>query len=873
MAAGAVLAPDLRLEERHEIQNLIHPCPTIRQLSNLPLTSMAQSPKADEYRGNAFAHKPRLPSFSNFLSGTVPPDLNLAQPSPGPSRWGGLPVNHEAVTHQATQSTPYPPCDRLPPASLSGPNSRTYDHHLDPTQARVWPYTNSDTSDRIAPSLGFFPPGQRLDQSRSRAIVGEEVVPGRGICYIYDDGTVCQKNADGDGANPRWGTTKAGKPRKRLGQACNTCREKKIKCDPGVPKCAQCKKFGRECKFDPGPRTGQKRSGSLPSAYSTSYSSPIEQMSERAPPLRRESTASTDLLGLESPLSRPGNRSSLPLESLLSPVSNDDNVNDNGLEGRPPSKRVRMSASPPPVSDGGLSDCLSVELLSNTTSWPASTPAFSWRADPYKVHRGLTLYYVGKYFARFDNTAYCIFPRKQFTSWVVNCTSKSLEDKMVLYAILAIGTAFVRRPGRDAHRTSFMSIVHDAVMKSGDKLSLQLIQTRLILASLAFSQGEYRQAWDFSSVALRTAYELGYNTEEGVRVVGHPGHQDFDLDYPLLVECRRRTFWSTYVLDCLSDCTSTCVQSTYRPECHLRLPCNKGAYESGNIPPTAFDLTISPSGNEGSSELSEQISHVGLLGYAAQIATIFQKVVSRISGPQFQERNNYRTTLETFRHETMTKMHLWYKYLRTHLRKTHGLKSNSTEPIDGLHILYHYTALLLHRHVRHAHLGQQQINIHVQGAYDHARLMLEIVQKLSNNEGRDAALFHFTTTSPFSGYAITSALDTITAAGILSDVMDHKSRTMSLISSGLEALDSLMQLWHSAQLQRDMIKQRLKTILNASKAASDYNGAFYFTTPMQSPFGLDQDIIYGLPRMRYFQALGWHDRIHHRGPFHELDRE
>lgn len=48
-----------------------------------------------------------------------------------------------------------------------------------------------------------------------------------------------------------WGTTKAGKPRKRLSQACNQCRDKKIKCDGRQdPKCGQCSKFGRECKFE-----------------------------------------------------------------------------------------------------------------------------------------------------------------------------------------------------------------------------------------------------------------------------------------------------------------------------------------------------------------------------------------------------------------------------------------------------------------------------------------------------------------------------------------------------------------------------------------------------------------------------------------------
>ncbi|KAK2611198.1 hypothetical protein N8I77_004564 [Diaporthe amygdali] len=79
-------------------------------------------------------------------------------------------------------------------------------------------------------------------------------VPGEGMCYFYDDGSHCKTVVDGETINPHWGVTKAGKPRKRLAIACVTCREKKIKCDPDYPRCVQCEKFGRICKFKNAPR-------------------------------------------------------------------------------------------------------------------------------------------------------------------------------------------------------------------------------------------------------------------------------------------------------------------------------------------------------------------------------------------------------------------------------------------------------------------------------------------------------------------------------------------------------------------------------------------------------------------------------------------
>ncbi|KUI52561.1 hypothetical protein VP1G_00211 [Cytospora mali] len=81
-------------------------------------------------------------------------------------------------------------------------------------------------------------------------------LPGEGMCYFYDDGSHCKTVIDGEAVNAHWGVTKAGKPRKRLAIACVTCREKKIKCDPDYPRCVQCEKFGRVCRFKNAPRGG-----------------------------------------------------------------------------------------------------------------------------------------------------------------------------------------------------------------------------------------------------------------------------------------------------------------------------------------------------------------------------------------------------------------------------------------------------------------------------------------------------------------------------------------------------------------------------------------------------------------------------------------
>ncbi|KAK2763093.1 hypothetical protein FQN54_009727 [Arachnomyces sp. PD_36] len=109
-------------------------------------------------------------------------------------------------------------------------------------------------------------------QSLLPHVIDEQIIGGEGLCYIYSDGSYCPKLIDGEPVNADWGVTKAGKPRKRLAQACITCREKKIKCHPNLPKCDQCQKSGRQCRFESAPR-GNKSSSKKPQALRKARSS------------------------------------------------------------------------------------------------------------------------------------------------------------------------------------------------------------------------------------------------------------------------------------------------------------------------------------------------------------------------------------------------------------------------------------------------------------------------------------------------------------------------------------------------------------------------------------------------------------------------
>jgi len=161
-------------------------------------------------------------------------------------------ITAHAYSHHSKHEQANPPYSPYGQRSHSDPSPY---HHAQLTQLtqinQSLPYRTSEQRQQSNASSNRSrnqQEGPSVTQHIPRA-VREEIIPGEGPCYVYEDGSHCRKVIDGETVHANWGVTKAGKPRKRLAIACMTCREKKIKCDPNWPKCLQCDKFGRECKF------------------------------------------------------------------------------------------------------------------------------------------------------------------------------------------------------------------------------------------------------------------------------------------------------------------------------------------------------------------------------------------------------------------------------------------------------------------------------------------------------------------------------------------------------------------------------------------------------------------------------------------------
>ncbi|OLN85033.1 putative transcriptional regulatory protein C1327.01c-like protein 3 [Colletotrichum chlorophyti] len=240
-------------------------------------------------------------------------------------------------------------------------------------------------------------------------------VPGEGMCYFYDDGSHCKTVIDGEAVNAHWGVTKAGKPRKRLAIACVTCREKKIKCDPDYPRCVQCEKFGRVCKFknawEPSPRGGHNTSPSTPPAEP-------EDMRRLGGPVN------------PNDMHRPGSNSSAS-------VSPRTTYRQPSPEPQMPHKRMRLGFDTLPAiaSEHPSSFARTPEASKASISWQHRQPI-----ELPRIHEDL----LNRAWQSDPTMAYCLLPGTAFKSWVASNThTKSPEDQMLIYSIIAVGIAFL----------------------------------------------------------------------------------------------------------------------------------------------------------------------------------------------------------------------------------------------------------------------------------------------------------------------------------------------------------------------------------------------------------------------------------------------
>lgn len=179
---------------------------------------------------------------------------------------------------------------------------------------------------------------------------------------------------------------------------------------------------------------------------------------------------------------------------------------------------------------------------------PSAQDARMRDADPYRHKPQESLYLLDLFFTHQMPSNHFLFPRSNFMRWVQDAPSKSPDEVMVTYSMLTLGSCFA--DGFSPFARECAERADRAVSGQFGRSSLCLIQCRLILAMFHKLQGREDVACDHFGLALRALGTERLNSEQGCAVDRtQPQSLCFDLSAEQMSECKRRTFWTAFLLD------------------------------------------------------------------------------------------------------------------------------------------------------------------------------------------------------------------------------------------------------------------------------------------------------------------------------------
>ncbi|KAJ5148871.1 hypothetical protein N7448_000449 [Penicillium atrosanguineum] len=853
-------------EQLPSVRQLLTPSNDPSSSPSYPRTFAALGPHID-HREHSYPYRHHEPSLPSQITPVGVQDSTKSRSESLPRPQNGLPPLSQVTMH-SPRDIKHHTATRSDPMATSIPHSQIPVHGT------------SYQEKALSSGLSSPESGSRTKGSTTLPhVVDERYIDGEGICYIYADGSHCPKAIEGIPVNANWGVTKAGKPRKRLAQACLTCREKKIKCQPNLPKCDQCQKSGRECRFESAPRGNRS---SMRGPHSAGPSSKYDGKEGFSPSL-----ANSDVSSLYNMPRASNSATSLPGTSGHSPISEGTRLTPSGTEGTYETMaeadrayRSRMYRIPQPFAgDDSIARAPEhieasrlpeyTEILGELRDINPDDPlAGSWNIDPYESDPDVTMHYIESYFSNVNDGLYHIFPHARFILWLKSSQMKSAEDKMLLYSMMALGSIFSDRPGKVVALRRYSRIARFAVQKSQHTLSLQLAQSHLILSLWYYATGSLVGCWDSIGAAGRAVSGLRYNMESGGVVVDHSQVCDYGLHPQALIECRRRTFWVAFILDRVSNFFSAPSSFISSESALIRLPCREEIYEAQQYTTAPYFQSVL---NQHSAPEDDR-SALSPMAFLIQILSIWGDVSLHILRLSHIPPEGYVRLAEEFHINIVRRTEDWLRQIPEHLafsaiNMERASQAKKADTFISIHMFYHATLMKLYRHARYQGLRSELLTQYIHRARYHAvetlRIALAVTQYANEMHSAqsppETPSPKVTLLSPFLGYAVLSAVDVLSAAGLVAELPD----CISFIRGALGMIQLLGRHWDSSLEVTNIIQKRLDSMIDclhdrirsqdkmgfAVDGPSLETKIHAYTSPSHLPGALEEDLFYGsLPR-------------------------
>lgn len=531
------------------------------------------------------------------------------------------------------------------------------------------------------------------------------------------------------------------------------------------------------------------------------------------------------------------------------------------------------------------------EVLNDIRQVNVTDPrGISWRIDPYEADPERAMHYIESFFTNVNNSLYHILPHAQFILWVKSGQTKSAKDKMLLYSMMALGSIFSDRPDSAVALRQYSRIALFAIQKSQHTLSLQLAQSHLIMSLWYYASGSLVGCWDSIGAAGRVVSGLRYNLESGGIIVKQDQICDYGMHPQALMECRRRTYWVSYILDVsfkprlwnfgniltylqrLSTFFTT--SSTFIPSesSLIRLPCLEEIYEAQQYATTPYFQSIL---NETAGTSADHRSALSPMAVLIQILAIWGDTSSGISRLSQIPSENYAPLAEALHTNTMRRTDEWSRELPEYLtfstmNMERASQMKNADVFISIHMVYHATLLKLFRHARYQSIRHEVLAHHIHRARYHAVEILRIANTFLPQTGEfqsrsnDAPSFPVRVLNPFLHYVILSAIDLLSAAEMmteLSDCITFVRGSLALIQYFSRHWDSSLELVNAIQLRLNTLTEcsndrvRTKDKLCFSVNCPSLESRVHLGTPFAHDT-LDEDLFYGsMPREMLLRAI------------------
>lgn len=477
----------------------------------------------------------------------------------------------------------------------------------------------------------------------------------------------------------------------------------------------------------------------------------------------------------------------------------------------------------------------------------------AWRTDPYVSDPQSISTVLSQFFGHIDNAIVIRFlPEDIFKSWVASSVHrKSPEDMMLLYSVLAIGVALSGGPRHIAFE--YAQVAYYA-QKSTTTASLQLVQSRMLLALYNVAVSRFWEANELVSSATATGACLQLNQEidrsKDASLTVYP----FGMTRTCYAEARRRTLWSLFMLERLSPLFPERATMIHAEDIYIRLPSDSESFEKQLDARMPMFNPYESSINTFTEKPSDITSH---LVEMVHIWSSCQSTIHRLAS-----RPN-ASDAEGLRIRTLTKrVHDWHSALPPRL--SFGGSNLESAAFSGkvgsfltMHLLCHHALIQLNRyHLSVGKLSVEYRTSHFQECRENARSIVDIVGCLDRILRIRPTIL--STPPPAMSTAVTTAMDVLSSSGPLgaiSDMVDNMRVAKT-------AVDSSANIWEHARASQMALDQRLQKLyrirdqgsrpgpvddFRVSNFAGDEQPHWQIFKPLEQTYPIDMDVVYCSP--------------------------